>query len=42
MLVQTPSAMPRTNKPPGVYYSFSDDLLNWTNATLLMADHHVR
>ena len=24
-------------KPPGVYYSFSDDLLEWTNATLLMA-----
>ena len=25
------------DKPPGVYYSLSDDLLNWTNAELLMA-----
>ena len=33
----TRSATPANNKPPGVYYSLSDDLLNWTNAELLMA-----
>ena len=27
---------PDFNKPPGLYFSLSDDLLNWTDATLLM------
>jgi hypothetical protein len=27
---------PAFNKPPGLYFALSDDLLNWTDATLLM------
>ena len=36
MLVGNSVGDPAHNKPPGVYFSLSDDLLNWTNATLLM------
>ena len=37
MLVGNSVGDPAHNKPPGVYYALSDDLLNWTNVTLLMA-----
>jgi hypothetical protein len=37
MLVGNSVGDPQFNKPPGVYYSFSDDLLHWTDAALLMA-----
>ncbi len=37
MLVGNSVGDPVYNKPPGVYYSLSDDLIEWTNATLLMA-----
>ena len=37
MLVGNSTGDAAHNKPPGVYYSFSDDLLNWTDAKLLMA-----
>ena len=36
MLVGQSVGDPLYNKPPGIYYSFSDDLLNWTDVTLLM------
>jgi hypothetical protein len=36
MLVGASVGDPAHNKPPGFYYALSDDLLNWTNATLLM------
>ena len=36
MLVGNSVGDPAHSKPPGVYYSLSDDLLNWTNADLLM------
>ncbi len=36
MLLGNSVGDPAFNKPPGVYYSLSDDLLNWTNAALLM------
>ena len=37
MLVGNSIGDPPTGRPAGVYYSFSDDLLNWTDAQLLMA-----
>ncbi len=37
MLVGSSVGDPTYNNPPGFYYALSDDLLNWTNATLLMA-----
>jgi hypothetical protein len=37
MLVGNSVGDPAFNKPPGVYYALSDDLLNWTDADLLMA-----
>ena len=37
MLVGNSVGDPNNGRPPGVYYSLSDDLLNWTNAELLMA-----
>ena len=37
MLVGASVGDPAFNKPPGFYYALSDDLLQWTNATLLMA-----
>ena len=36
MLVGGSVGDPLFDKPPGVYYALSDDLLEWTNATLLM------
>ena len=36
MLVGSSVGDPAFNNPPGFYYALSDDLLNWTNATLLM------
>ena len=36
MLVGNSVGDPVHNKPPGVYYSLSDDLLEWTDADLLM------
>ena len=36
MLLGNSVGDPAFNKPPGIYFSLSDDLLNWTNATLLM------
>ena len=36
MLVGSSVGDPAHDKPPGFYYALSDDLLNWTNATLLM------
>ena len=36
MLVGNSVGDPPNGKPPGVYYSFSDDLLNWSNVELLM------
>ena len=36
MLVGQSVGDPAYGKPPGLYYSLSDDLLNWTDAALLM------
>ena len=36
MLVGNSEGDPVHNKPPGVYYALSDDLLNWTDVDLLM------
>ncbi len=36
MLLGNSVGDPAHGKPPGVYYSLSSDLLDWTNATLLM------
>ena len=36
MLLGNSIGDPPNGKPPGVYFSLSDDLLDWTNATLLM------
>ena len=36
MLLGNSVGDPPNGKPPGVYYSLSDDLLNWSNAALLM------
>ena len=36
MLLGNSVGDPEYDKPPGVYFSLSDDLLNWTDATLLM------
>ena len=37
MLVGASIGDPAHSRPPGFYYSFSDDLVNWTNVELLMA-----
>jgi hypothetical protein len=37
MLVGNSIGDPATGRPAGVYYSLSDDLLNWSDAQLLMA-----
>ena len=36
MLLGNSVGDPAHNKPPGVYFALSDDLLNWSDATLLM------
>jgi hypothetical protein len=36
MLVGQSVGDPVYNKPPGIYYAFSDNLLEWTNVALLM------